>query len=530
MSRKRLVDQFGREIPLSHERRLRLLREAIRQTKQEMLRARYDAAQTTIGNELHWKGADHLDPHGAASARVRRILRSRSRFEVIENNPYLKGIILSIANDFVGDGPKLSITDKRFPQELRLRVDRAFQAWARARRLRQKLWRCRIAKIVDGETFLLAFSNTKEPHPVTLDFLVIEADRVTSDPYGLGSASYTLGLPEGNEIDGVRFDQYEIPTEYHILDVHPGASGAFSLAGKNRGRWVKAEYVIHWFRQDRGWLRGVPELTPSLPLCSVLRRYTYAVVRHAELAASLTAIIESDGPADARVWTDENGQLVEDDPFETFPIEPGMITNLPWGYKLKQLDAVPLGIQFDQFVGAILREIVRPLLVPFNLASGTSKDANMASAIVDADIYKSGQKAERYDCNEVVLDKMFRLWWQEARLLPGFLELPAELNTPDPPQHRWRWPTIGLDHTDPQKVANALRILRENGFITDRDVQETWMGRSLEEWQEEILDQERFRAEQLERLRQANGPSRNQKKSARAYRSINGARTVWGSS
>lgn len=489
-----IVDSHGNPIQSAPKRNPELAkaRQELATLRRQILRAKYDAAQTVTGNELHWQGADHLDPHTAASLSVRKTLRSRSRYEVIENNPFLKGVILTISNDFVGTGPKLEITDQRISPDRRTIIENRFKEWFHLRRMRQKLWRARIAKIVDGETFLRAYTNrnNRKRYPVTLDFQVLEADRVSSETIG------GIGSPLDNEVDGVRFDEFENPTEYFILRTHPGASLLFAPP-EQIGTWTDERFIIHWFRQDRGWLRGVPETTPSLPLCSILRRYTLAVLRHSETAADFTAIMETDGPAAANAWADENGELLEDDPFLTFPIEAGMITNLPWGYKLRQLDAVPLGIQYDQYVGSLLREITRPLLVPHNITVGTSKDSNMASAVVDSEIYKSGQKAERIDCNEVALDKVLDLWWDEASKVSGYLgddllQLDNTFRT-TPPRHRWRWDSIGVDHTDPSKVANAIKTLHDKKFATDRDIQERYFDRSLEDWQNEITQQEEFR-------------------------------------
>jgi hypothetical protein len=67
-------------------------REVFRLRKEiNTMRAKYDAAQTVTSNEHHWSNADTLDPHAANSPDVRRKLRARSRYEIIENNPYLKG-------------------------------------------------------------------------------------------------------------------------------------------------------------------------------------------------------------------------------------------------------------------------------------------------------------------------------------------------------------------------------------------------------------------------------------------------------
>ena len=73
-----------------------------------VVRARYDAAQTTAENARHWAMADALSADGAASADVRRKLRQRARYEVA-NNSYAKGIVLTIANDCIGTGPRLQL-------------------------------------------------------------------------------------------------------------------------------------------------------------------------------------------------------------------------------------------------------------------------------------------------------------------------------------------------------------------------------------------------------------------------------------
>lgn len=491
-SRTTLLDHRGKPVSSAVSPELAAARRELAAAKRAVIRAKYDAAQTVTSNEVHWSRADHLDPHTSAQLKVRRTLRSRSRYEVIENNPFLKGTILTIANDFVGSGPKLEVTDERISKERRKTIEKRFQEWAGLRKLRRKLWRAKIAKVVDGETFLRVYSNRRKRYPVELDFQVLECDRISSEH----ETNFTIGTRR-NEIDGVRFDEFENPLQYHVLRVHPGTSLLFDARDRTLGQWIDERFIIHWFRQDRGWLRGIPETTPSLPLCAILRRYTMAVVRHAETAADLTGIIETDGPPHGQHWNTETGELIDDDPFGTFPIEAGMLLNLPFGYSMKQLNAVPLGVQYDEFVGALLREITRPILVPFNVTVGTSKDSNMASAVVDTDIYKGGQQSERYDCEAETLDKIYDLWFQEASLVRGYLGGDSILSDPTfrdmPPKHRWRWDKIGLDHTDPKKVADALVAMRQAKFATDRDIQEGYFNRSVDDWQAEVEEEEKFR-------------------------------------
>lgn len=468
-------------------------------TQKRELRAKFDAAQTFTANENHWDNADHFDPHTAASLKVRRTLRSRSRYEVMENNPYLKGTLLTIANDFVGSGPKLQIIDKRLSPATRRNIEEKFQEWSEVIKLRHKIWRMRMAKFTDGEAFMIPYDNRNRrfKYPLRLDFHLIETDRVSSDDRATADTNKKVG-----EIDGVRFDAYENPIAFHVLYKHPGGSALdiFNPAESvNNGKWLDAKFVIQWFRQDRGWLRGIPELTPSLPLCALLRRYTLSVVRHAEIVADFTILLETENPAAPNpMMRDSMGNWIED-PFEVWPVDMGMISNLPYGYKAKQLEAVPLGVQYDAFVGSLLREITRPILAPYNISAGTSKDSNMASGVLDQHIYRGGQHNERFSCQEEVLDHVLWFWWNEALLQSGYIRdrlISSDRSFADqPPKHRWRWDRIGIDHTDPQKAAEALKVLHDKRFLTDADIQESWFNRDVETWREEILEDESFRAE-----------------------------------
>jgi hypothetical protein len=73
-----------------------------------LVRARFDAAQTTPDNRRHWANADALAADAAASPEVRRTLRNRARYEVA-NNSYARGIVLTLANDVIGTGPRLQM-------------------------------------------------------------------------------------------------------------------------------------------------------------------------------------------------------------------------------------------------------------------------------------------------------------------------------------------------------------------------------------------------------------------------------------
>jgi hypothetical protein len=100
------------------------------------VRGRYDAAETTADNRRHWAKADALSAGAANSPEVRRTLRNRARYEVA-NNSYAKGIVLTLANDVIGTGPRLQLlTDD---PEADRRVEADFARWAQAVGLPEKL-------------------------------------------------------------------------------------------------------------------------------------------------------------------------------------------------------------------------------------------------------------------------------------------------------------------------------------------------------------------------------------------------------
>ena len=193
-----------------------------RKARPRMIHARYDAAATTTDNARHWANADGLSADAAASPDVRQTLRNRSRYEAA-NNSYARGIVLTLANDCVGTGPRLQLLAD--DGEANRIVESAFASWAREIGLAEKLRTMRIAKSTDGEAFAVLTANPDLTSPVKLDVRLVEADRVTSPDFTLGAT---------NTVDGIAFDAHGNPRTYYVLREHPGA--ASSTAGATRRR------------------------------------------------------------------------------------------------------------------------------------------------------------------------------------------------------------------------------------------------------------------------------------------------------
>ena len=325
------------------------------------LRAKYDAANTTLDNYKHWSRADGLSAATANSPDVRRTLRNRSRYEVA-NNSYARGITLTLANDVVGTGPRLQmLTGDDGANHF---VEAEFLAWCEAIGLAEKLLTMRLARVADGEAFGLLTSNERLETPVNLDLRLIEADQV---------ATPTLVPDTRRYLDGICFDTDGNPIAYDIPRQHPG-DGMFLL--DDEYDTVPASDVLHYFRSDRpGQIRGIPDITPALPLFAQLRRFTLAVLAAAETAAEFAGILHTDAPA--------NGEADAAEPFEPIELEKRMLLTMPGGWKMAQMRSEQPSTTYAEFKKEILNEIARCLNMPFNVAAGNSSGYNYASGRLD---------------------------------------------------------------------------------------------------------------------------------------------------
>jgi len=391
------------------------------------LRAKFDSAQTTPENRRHWANADHLSADAAANPQVRRILRNRARYEVA-NNSYARGIVLTLANDVIGTGPRLQmLLGDGKNQGANQTVEREFAAWAKAVDLAGKLRTMRMARAQDGEAFALLCTNGGLWHPVQLDLRLIEADQVTTPGFV---------LPATGAVDGIVFDEHGNPKEYHVLKMHPGAQ--LVSAGLEYDK-VPADAMVHWFRADRpGQSRGLPDILPALPLFAQLRRYTLAVIAAAESAANIAIFMKTNAPA--------GGEAAEVEPMATMEFEPNMAIFGPEGWEPAQIKAEQPTTTYGEFKGEILNEIARCLNMPYNVAACNSSGYNYASGRLDHQTYFKSIRVEQAHLEAVVLDRILDAWMAEAVKvfdLQGFDDWP----------HQWFWD--GHEHVDPAKEATA---------------------------------------------------------------------------
>lgn len=412
------------------------------------LLARYDAAGASQDTKNHWAAADNLSAASANAKAVRSTLRNRSRYETA-NNSYANGMVRTLAYHCVGTGPTLAVDqDTDFARE----VEDRFGEWSEAVDLAGKLRTMREARARDGEVFGLLTTNAAIRHSVKLDLVPIECDRVT-DPrlvgYATGPSSYPGGEIQRRYNDGITYDAAGNPTLYTILDDHPGE--IFYTAPTYRD--VSAEFVLHWFRPDRpGQRRGIPEITPALPLYAILRRYTLAVLTSAEVAAMMSLFLKTTSPA-------INPASV--DPYDLIDLQRNTMMTLPDGWDVQQLKAEQPTTTHDAFASTVLREIARCLDMPYSIAVGDSSKLNYSSGRLDHQTYHRAIGVDRVSCERSILDRLFAAWLDEALLTDGLF-----VGRPDgsPLRSSWDWPPFA--HVDPRLEAEATQIDLANGLTS----------------------------------------------------------------
>jgi lambda family phage portal protein len=432
--------------------------------------AKFDSAQTTADNRKHWANADGLSPNAAINPEVRRVLRNRARYEVA-NNSYAKGIVLTLANDTIGTGPRLQMLTG--DAEANARIEDAFEQWSRAVDLPGKLRTMRMARAETGEAFALLVNNPGVLSQVSLDVKLIEADQVCSP---------LLRRGRNDEIDGIALDAWGNPSAYRVLKRHPGDSSALRARIDDLLAYdtLPAASVVHYFRADRpGQLRGIPDITPALPLFAQLRRYTLATIAAAETAANFAAVIYTDAPA--------NGEADPLEPMDEVELEQRLATVLPGGWKLGQVHAEQPTTTFGEFKREILNEIARCLNMPFNVAAGNSSGYNYASGRLDHQVYFKSIRVEQHQMQLAVLDRILKAWLNEAVLVEGLLPQSLRTIARTLPEHAWFWD--GVEHVDPAKEASA-QATRLANHTTTLAVEFARQGR---DWEQEL----RQRAKEL---------------------------------
>lgn len=424
------------------------------------IHATYDLAQTLTDNQKHWAFTDSYDADSANSRVVREILTRRSRYES-SNNGIVNGIQRTHATFVIRKGPKLRLlADDEADQQESIddieAIKRDWRKWCQAIQFRRKLWCMAHAKFQDGETIGIVEHNPKVKHAVKLDVKLVETEQCQTPMLMAGVKG---------KIDGIDFDDFGNPERYHILPQHPGASMIWKSFEPIK---YDAKYILHWYELERpGQHRGIPILTSTLGLGAVHRRWREATVAGAETIADISLIAQTQGPPDE--GPDEFA------PFGAVEWQKRMMMMLPMGWNVFQPKGEQPPANYDQFTRAGISELARPVSMPLNLANADSSQSSFASGKLDTiPYYMVVDDVEREDCNDLVLDPLFALWWEEYILVQHAQGEMLDWDADEPPEHTWDWarnPVADMAaevRTDAERIrtgqAAPSDIAHENGY------------------------------------------------------------------
>lgn len=402
-----------------------------------VIKASYDAARTTDEFKNYWANADALDADSANSKAVRQRLVQRSRYEV-GSNGYADGMVQTYANYLVGIGPSLRLQtgSTGFNQM----VEREWSRWSKAVQLRRKLWCMAHAKVQDGEAFAMIRNNPRLRHPIGIDLVLFETEQCQTPRLPYNVPGY---------IDGIIFDEFGNPEFYDVLKYHPGGQFNGSIVSiYGEPERIPAKFILHWYMLRRpGQHRGVPEFKSTLNVGASSRRWREATVGAAETAAEFTAVLQT------AFQPDEMDAVT---PMSTLDIQKRMMTALPAGQALSQMRAEHPNATYEAFHEAQISEQARPKNMPLNIAKCDSSKYNYASGRLDHQTFFSALDVERQDGNDLVLDPLFALWFEQASLFYGWVGNPQS-----PPLYSWDWPKHPV--ADIVSEANSTDTRLKNG-------------------------------------------------------------------
>lgn len=398
----------------------------------QYLKAFFDAAKTNANNRRRWNIADYQanysNPYNDTDAR--RTIMNRAR-QTAGNNPYCKGMVLTMANDVISDVPRLQMLSD--DDERNTRVEEAWRKWAEQIKLARKLRSMRYSQTVDGEAFAIIAKNPNANRLIKLDLQVIDPAIVTS-PMNVEQ--------DGFNIDGIDYDIYGNPTKYHVLKLEKNGYGTESRA-------INAADMIHVFRVDQaGQMRGISEIAAALEIFSILGSYILSVLDSAQTAAALTGIAKSQSTAD-------DGAPMDD--FYEWELERNQVMFLPAGWDFTQLKAEQPTTTFNEFVATVVNIAARAILIPYNVAAGNSSKFNFASGRLDFQAYHRMISIIRDEYEVDILDRIFNSWYDSYLIETG----DSGAGVLD---YHWRWK--GFAQIDPKKSADADAVNLANGTTT----------------------------------------------------------------
>ena len=384
------------------------------------MNAAYDLADQNPEINEQFARAMNESGRTALNPTDRRTLIDRSRYEIFQANPWLKGSARSTTVSVVGRGAEIEINIPGDDEQSGL-IEDLFNGWLVDVKAGRKFRAMANAKQSDGAGMALAFTNEKRPQDsVQLDFIPFDCDHIRA-PYDWQIDTKQTCL------DGKVTDKFGDVVAYWMTPEHP-AENPMTMPIK-----VPAEYILDvwdWGRPSQSV--GAPEYATSVKNGPLTRSFRRATLDAATTAAKHTGIMRTnvDRFDDGAAALDPMAAWVQ------VPTSYGTWTAVPAGWTIEQMKAEHPNSNHEAFVKSLASEHGRGVNQPNFIALGDASDQNMSSMAGLRQEWELEVACQRQDWETEVIDKLLILWLKEAAAL-GLIDI--KYNDVRKVKHTYRW-------------------------------------------------------------------------------------------
>lgn len=387
-------------------------------------------------------------------------IRQRCR-DLVANDGHAAAFVATMAANVVGTGitPQSRVEatdiegDEATANQLQDAIEAAWARWMPWADAGERLHFLDIQEqafrqiLTNGEVFILRQHIADDPRrPYPLAVQLVEADRIDTPPEQRSNKNIRAGIELGDRGQ---------PVAYYIRRTHPG-DGTLAAAPEQKKYDRVSAYdaegrpnVLHLYQQIRpGQTRGMPILTPVLPLFKDLQDYLEAEVVGARVDACYTVFVRRPSAYEAALARSEpgNGQRRE-------TLEPGIIEYLEEGEDITAFNPQRPGSQFDAFITRILRIIGAPAGLSYETLTKDFSKSNYSSARAALLEARRHFRAWQQWLARRLCQPLWEMLIEQAYLAGDLGEIDYYANPPAYAAVRWILP--GWDWLDPQKEVNA---------------------------------------------------------------------------
>lgn len=417
------------------------------------LNAAYDLADQNPEINEQFGRAKHASGRMSLNPADRGVMIDRSRYEIFEANPWLKGSSRATTVSVIGRGPEIEVPEAEGITEAEAKlVESEFNKWLRKRKTGRKFRAMANAKQSDGAGMAIAFSNPKAGEDeVSLDFAPFDVDHIRPPiyPAPMDTREHCLS---GKEIDASGEAVW-----YWITPEHPAENPT------TQPRKVSARYVLDvWDWQRPSQSLGAPEYATTIRNGPIARSYRRATIDSAALASKHAGVMETN------VDRFETGEMALSPMAAWVQVGTpyGTMSALPYGWKLNQLKSENPHTKHSEFIRDLAAEHGRGVNQPNFIALGDGADQNFSSMAGLRQEWELEVDAQRQDWETEALDKLLALWLEEMVALG---KLPTKFRNVEAVGHTWRWRK--RRHQDTDKEYNGRKTAVVSGLRSRRNWQ-----------------------------------------------------------